>query len=465
MLLTLIAFLIAIFILVVVHEYGHYKMAVLCGVKVERFSVGFGPVLWRWKPKNSETEYVLSALPLGGYVKMVDEREGDVAAVDLPRAFNRQSLKKKAAIVAAGPICNLILAVFLYSLVAWIGQNELQAIIASPRPNSIAEQAGFQGKDKILGVVNKDELESANLDLAGTAYKPILSFSDFAWEITQYGLNKEDIHLVVERTNLSKPIILKLPLSQSSTEEVGKSFIVELGFIAPYSEPVIETLVKGQAAESAGLQKGDKILKVGDQSINDTATLVTWVRAQNTSEHEKSVKIWTILRNGTEQELAVPIKVVTENGQALGKIGIEFQKNAATIIVQKSFTEGIYSAFVRTYEMSVIMLKTLGKMIIGQASVKNISGPISIAEYAGKTASFGLAAYLSFLGVVSVSLGVLNLLPLPVLDGGHLMYYLWEGITKRPVSEQVNLWLQKLGLFIVLMMMVIGVYNDIMRHL
>lgn len=465
MITTILAFLVAIFILVVVHEYGHYKMALLCGVKVERFSVGFGPVLFRWRPKNSETEYVLSALPLGGYVKMADEREGTVAEIDLPRAFNRQSLKKKAAIVAAGPISNLILAVVLYSIVGWMGQTELQAIIATPAPNSVVEQAGFLPKDKIVGVVSQEQLDSAGFDLAEKTYKPIFSFSDFAWEITQHGLNKEDIHLVVERAASSKPLVLKLPLSQLPSQEVGKSFVTELGFIGPYSEPVIEILTQGDSAETAGLQKGDKVVKIGDLVINDTATLRAWVKSQNTPEAEKVIKIWTVERNGTEQEFAVPVKLVTEQGQTMGKIGAGFQMNAATIMVQKSFTDGIYSAFVRTYEMSVIMLKTLGKMIIGQASLDNLSGPITIAEYAGKTASFGLASYIAFLGVVSVSLGVLNLLPLPVLDGGHLMYYLWEGVTKKPISEQVNLWLQKFGLVIVFMMMIIGFFNDIKRHL
>lgn len=465
MITTLIAFLVAIFILVVVHEYGHYKMAILCGVKVERFSVGFGPVLLRWKPKNSETEYVLSALPLGGYVKMADEREGAVAEIDLPRAFNRQSLKKKAAIVAAGPISNLILAVLLYSIVGWMGQTELQAIIATPAANSVVEKAGFLTKDKIVGVLNQDQSEPLSFDTTQKNYKPILSFSDFAWEVTQHGLNKEDIYLVVERASASKALVLKLPLSQLPTQEVGKSYVMELGFIGPYSEPVILELKKGETAETAGLLKGDRVIKIGDLPIKDTATLVAWVKSQNTPEAEKMVKIWTIVRNGTEQELAVPVKVVTEDGQNMGKVGAAFQMNAATTIVQKSFTDGIYSAFVRTYEMSVIMLKTLGKMIIGQASLKNISGPITIAEYAGKTASFGLASYIAFLGVVSVSLGVLNLLPLPVLDGGHLMYYLWEGVTKKPITEQVNLWLQKFGLVIVFMMMIIGFFNDIKRHL
>ncbi len=458
MITTILAFLVAIFILVVVHEYGHYKMALLCGVKVERFSVGFGPVLFRWKPKNSETEYVLSALPLGGYVKMADEREGEVSEADLPRAFNRQSLKKKAAIVAAGPICNLILAVILYSIVGWIGQTELQAIIATPAPNSVVEQAGFTTKDKIVGVVSQDQLDSHSFNLSEKSYKPIFSFADFAWEVTQHGLNKEDINLVVERSSSSKLLVLKLPLSQLPTKEVGKSYVIELGFIGPYSEPVIVELTKGESAETAGLLKGDKVVKVGDLVIKDTATLIAWVKSQNTPEAEKLIKIWTVERNGSAQEFAVPVKVTTHNGQIVGKIGAGFEMNAATIMVQKSFTDGIYSAFVRTYEMSVIMLKTLGKMIIGQASLENISGPITIAEYAGKTASFGLASYIAFLGVVSVSLGVLNLLPLPVLDGGHLMYYLWEGVTKKPISEQVNLWLQKFGLVIVFMMMIIGFF-------
>lgn len=465
MITTLIAFLVAIFILVVVHEYGHYKMAILCGVKVERFSVGFGPVLFRWRPKNSETEYVLSALPLGGYVKMADEREGTVAEIDLPRAFNRQSLKKKAAIVAAGPISNLILAVVLYSIVGWMGQTELQPIIATPAPNSVVEKAGFLTKDKIVGVLSQDQSESTSFELAEKNYKPIFSFSDFAWEVTQHGLNKEDIYLVVERASAAKPLVLKLPLSQLPTQEVGKSYLIELGFIGPYSTPIILDLKKGETAEMAGLLKGDKVTKVGDLIINDTATLIAWVKSQNTPEAEKLVKIWTIERNGSLQELAVPVKVVTEDGQSVGKVGAAFQMNAPTILVQKSFTDGIYSAFVRTYEMSVIMLKTLGKMIIGQASLNNISGPITIAEYAGKTANFGLVSYIAFLGVVSISLGVLNLLPLPVLDGGHLMYYLWEGVTKRPISEQVNLWLQKFGLVIVFMMMIIGFFNDIKRHL
>lgn len=465
MLLTIIAFLIAIFILVVVHEYGHYKMALLCGVKVERFSVGFGPVLWRWKPKNSETEYVLSALPLGGYVKMADEREGEVAPADLPRAFNRQSLKKKAAIVAAGPICNLVLAVAIYSVVAWMGQTEVQAVIATPPSQSLVEKAGFLAKDKIIGVMNEEQVAAQKLNPSSTDYKAVQSFSDFAWILTQSGLDKKDVYLVVERPNQPSPIVLQLPLSSLPYEEMGKAFLYEIGFVGPYFEPVIAQVIPNGTAQAAGLEVGDKVIKIGDLEIKDTASLMRWVKQQNTAEAEKTVEIWTILRQNKLEEIAVQVKTELVDGQRVGKIGAAFEMNAATVLVKAGFIDGISGAFTRTYEMSVLMLRTIGRMLIGEASIKNLSGPISIAEYAGKTASYGLVSYLIFLGVVSVSLGVLNLLPLPVLDGGHLMYYLWEGITKRPVSEQVNIWLQKLGLVIVLMMMVVGVYNDITRHL
>lgn len=460
---TLIAFLVAIFILVVVHEYGHYKMALLCGVKVERFSLGFGPVLFRWRPKGSETEYVLSALPLGGYVKMADEREGEVAAQDLPRAFNRQPLKKKAAIVAAGPLCNLILAVCLYTVVGWMGQSELEAVIATPTQNSMAAEAGFASQDKILGYVQEPISESQELN--EDQYQKIRSFSDLSWLITQAGMNKNDLYLVVQRGQSTNPMVLRLPISEVKSKEVGRGFLSEIGFVGPHSEPIIDSLAPNGSAQAAGLQIGDKILKVGDLVIQDTVQLIKWVRRQNTAETEKTVLLWTISRNNSIEEIAVPIKVETVDGQAVGRIGATFEPNAATVLVRAGFFEGISNAFSRTYEMSVLMLKTIGRMIIGEASLKNLSGPISIAEYAGKTASYGLTSYIVFLGVVSVSLGVLNLLPLPVLDGGHLMYYLWEGITKKPISEQVNAWLQKFGLVIVLLMMVIGVFNDVMRHL
>ncbi|NPC54479.1 RIP metalloprotease RseP [Caenimonas soli] len=448
--LTIVAFIVALGLLIAVHEYGHYRVAVACGVKVLRFSVGFGKTLYRWQPRKQKngqtTEFVIGAFPLGGYVKMLDEREGPVAPEERHLAFNTQPLKSRTAIVAAGPIANLLLAVLLYSAVNWYGVEEPKPILASPVPGSVAERAGLRGGE----VVEKAGIQ-------GDTAQPVRSFEELRWLLTRGALDGYDVRL-----QLAGGREAVLPLSTIQSADADAQLFRKVGILGPWTPPVIGEVKGGGAAERAGLRKGDVVVAVGQTQVVDGQQLRELIRG-GVKSGETVRETWRVRREGQVVELPVQADVVQDGSTAVGRIGAYVGAPPEFITVRYGPLEGLWKGAVRTSEVSVLTLRMMGRMVIGEASLRNLSGPLTIADYAGKSASLGLTQYLVFLALISVSLGVLNLLPLPVLDGGHLMYYLWEAITGKSVSDAWMERLQRGGVAVLLVMMSIALFNDVTR--
>lgn len=459
---TVLAFLVALGLLIAIHEYGHYRMAVACGVKVLKFSVGFGKTIFKWKAKDADTEFAIGLLPLGGFVKMLDEREAPVEAAQRHLAFNTQPLRKRAAIVAAGPVANLLLAVVLYSMVNWMGVQEAKAILASPTADSLAQRAGLVGGEHVLQAAFVDE-----------ALRDVQSLEDLRWLLTRGALNGRDVTLSVAQFANGAKRELVLPLSKLDVNEVDATLFHKIGITGPWTKAVIGEVQAGGAAMRAGLREGDVVLAVGDIVIKDGQQLRKLIRESVRShttanfapvdEAMNRRNEWLVERNAERVTLLVEPDIKLESEQKIGKISAYVGALPEFTTVRYGFFDGIGQATAKTWDVSVLTLRMMGKMVIGEASLKNLSGPLSIAEYAGKSANLGFTPYLIFLALISVSLGVLNLLPLPVLDGGHLMYYLWEAITGKVVSEAWMARFQRGGVAFLFCMMFIALYNDVTR--
>ncbi|HLL18865.1 MAG TPA: RIP metalloprotease RseP [Rubrivivax sp.] len=457
---TILAFLFTLGVLVVVHEYGHYRVAVACGVKVLRFSVGFGRVLWRRQASPDATEFVVCALPLGGYVRMLDEREGAVAPDQAHQAFNRKPLWQRAAVVSAGPVANLLLAVLLYAAAHWIGIEEPKAVLGAPVAGSLADRAGMRAGDHVRAYAHVAEGASASSD----DWQELRSLSDLRWQATQAALQRQALRLQVSDREGRGSRVLTLDLSGLDTREVDAALVQKIGLGSAFSEPVIAEVKAGGPAEKAGLKRGDRVLDIDGQAVVESQQVVEKVRSA-VRDGQPVQQRWTVERAGALLQMDVLPRVMTDRGKTFGRIDAAPGQPAERVTVRHGLFEGLQQGASRTWEMSALTVRMLGRMLIGEASIKNLSGPLTIADYAGQSASLGLAYYLGFLALVSVSLGVLNLLPLPMLDGGHLMYYIFEGVTGRPVSE---LWLGRLqrgGIVVLLMMMSVALFNDVARLL
>jgi regulator of sigma E protease len=448
---TIVAFLVTLGILILIHELGHYWVARKCGVKVLRFSIGFGRPLLRWVRGADRTEWVIAALPLGGYVRMLDERDSDqgpVSAADLPRAFNRQSVGRRIAIVLAGPLANLLLAILVYWGLNVAGVMEPRAVLGTPAAQTPAARAGVQAGDEVLAI----------------AGEPVRSWGDLNWKVLQRTVDRGSVELEV-RDSSGTTRALSLDLSTLTAKDLEGNPMPRIGLALSGGPPRIGRITAGSAAERAGLLTGDRIMEVGRKPVTSARELIERIRGSADVPLELLVE-----RAGSTLTLtATPARVrdtaAGSDGREIGRLGAELGDRPELVRVHYGPLESLGRALDKTWEMTVFSLRMLGKMIIGEASWKNLSGPVTIADYAGKTASIGIAAYLSFLALVSISLGVLNLLPIPMLDGGHLVYYLVEIIKGSPPAEWIVEWGQRAGISVLLALTALALYNDLTRLL
>ena len=443
-----LALIVTLGLLIAFHEYGHFWTARKLGVKVLRYSIGFGKPLWMRRRGEDQTEYVLAAIPLGGYVKMLDEREGEVAPEELHRAFNRQTVWRRFAIVLAGPLFNFIFAILAFWLMYLIGVPGVKPIIGEVEPQTVAAVSGFKAGDEII------EVEGEKTPTWGTVRLTLLD----------YALDSDEVEMKV-RTQNGGEYILKLPVKNITTEEKQKNLLSFVGInpFRPTLPAVLGQLEPGGPAETAGLLENDHILKIGNQRVSSWTVLVDIVRA-----HPQQEILIEIERDGQTQVIAVNTKQQETDAGIIGKIGAspaqpEALSNEYLAEVKYPFFEAFGVAVTKTWQMSVLTLRMIGKMIVGEVSLDNLSGPITIATYAGYTASAGISPFLYFLAVISISLGVLNLLPIPLLDGGHLLNYLIEIVKGSPLSDVVQAQMQRVGIFFLVMLMSLALYNDIAR--
>ncbi|KVX22081.1 RIP metalloprotease RseP [Burkholderia ubonensis] len=450
-LVELVAFAVAIGVLVVVHEYGHYRVARWCGVKVLRFSIGFGQPVARWVSKKTGTEWTLSALPLGGYVKMLDEREPGpgVKPEELGQAFNRQSVGKRIAIVAAGPIANFLLAILLFSVVFASGVTEPAAIIAPPAAGTVAARAGFDGNETIVSI----------RDVPAGDAQPVRSWPDLRWKLLAAAFDHREVVLGA-RDGGASTFDFRVDLRNIAEGDIDDDFMARLGF-EPGGGPLsVASVQPGSAAQQAGLKTGDKLLALDGERIGGASRFIDAIK-----HHAGKTLAMRIERGGVAQTVTIVPQAQPddETGRQVGRIGAALSMQTPGVDVRYGPIDSLKLGARRTWDIAVYSLRMFGRMITGDAPLKNLSGPVTIADYAGKSARLGPSAFLSFLALVSISLGVLNLLPIPVLDGGHLLYYLVEAATGKAVSERWQLILQRAGLICIVALSAIALFNDLAR--
>ena len=450
---TILWFLTALGILVFFHEFGHYIVARWCGVKVLKFSVGFGPSVLRWTMGKDKTEWALAALPLGGYVRMLDENDAaqtdqaPISAQDLPRAFSRQPVWKRMLIVLAGPVANLLLAIIFYAVLNIAGISEPAARLGEPQTNSAAAKGGLKANDLVLEIDGHE----------------VASWNAARLRILDAAIERRPAIMLVDRAG--RKVELAIATAGLPEGELEKDFTRTLGIELASGQVVIGALSnKESAAARAGLQAGDVVLELDGKPITKARDLIGVIRDNKGSDQR-----WLIDRNGTRLAVTV-LPVVTEEAATdkspampVGKIGAALSQRVQMITVERGLFESVASGVKQTWDMSVFSLRMLGKMLIGQLSWRNLSGPVTIADYAGQTAKIGWYAYVNFLALISVSLAVLNLLPIPVLDGGHLVYYGLEAVRGRPMPKRFIETTQRIGMGLIGIMMVLALFNDLSR--
>jgi regulator of sigma E protease len=445
---TLIAFLFALALLIFVHELGHYSVARWCGVKVLRFSIGFGTPLLRWTVGADRTEWTISPIPLGGYVRMLDEREagpGSVAEHELHRAFNRQSLGKRAAIVVAGPFANFALAIALYAGLGMAGIEEPAAVVGRPAAGTQADAAGLAAGDRVVSIDGRE----------------VRSLPDLRLRLIDAVVEQRAARLVVQRDGA--PLQIALDTRGLASGEIEKDFMRTLGLELAGGSVSIGSVMPDGSAAKAGLLAGDEVVSVEGRAVTRATDLIDVLRVSA----DREVPL-TIRRAGVEQRIVVVPQAqrsdrAEDAGRSVGRIGAALQNKVEMVRVVHGPIDAIAYGARQTWDMSWFSLRMLGKMLTGDLSWRNLSGPVAIADYAGQSAKVGVFAYVAFLALISVSLGVLNLLPVPVLDGGHLVYYGLEAIKGRPLSERFMQVTQKAGLAAIVGLMAVALFNDLSR--
>jgi regulator of sigma E protease len=440
---TLIAFVITLGVLIVIHELGHYWVARRCGVRVLRFSIGFGRPLWKKAYGEDRTEWVVAAIPLGGYVRMLDERDPDTdpkMLADLSRSFNRQPVAKRIAIVLAGPVANLLLAVTVYWVLNITGTLEPRAVLASPAAETIAARAGVREGDEVTQVDGR----------------AVRAFGELRWKLLERAVDRSAVELTVRGAGGAERTVL-VDLSELGPGEIDQTVFSRVGIALAEPPPVVRQLSPDGVAAAAGLQPGDRFLSIDGQPMTLSRDVSQAVRAAA----GRSLQV-VIERGGRRQSLQLQPAAVQVDGQTIGRIGVDFRD---LVEVRYGPIDSAGLAVERTWDTAIFSLRMLGKMITGEASWKNLSGPVTIADYAGQTARMGMVAYLSFLALVSISLGVLNLLPIPMLDGGHLLYYFIEILKGSPPADWVVEWGQRAGIGVLVLLTALALYNDLTRLL
>jgi len=438
-----IGFVLALGPLIVFHELGHYLVARLCGVKVLRFSVGMGKVVWSRRFGRDQTEWAISALPLGGYVQMLDARDPATAPKDdseLAREFTRQNVWKRIAIVAAGPVANFLLAIVLFGALFMHGTQEPSARLAAMQANTPAYAAGLRGGDSIVAVNGE----------------PVQSFSELRWAVTHLAVDKQAAHFDVQGASGSQ-YRATIPAQAFGAAEPDSDVMGLLGMNVWIGMPVVDEPVAGGPGQRAGLRRGDVVEQADGKPLLDAGDFVRTVRAAPGRTLRLDVR-----RDGQPVRLALTPE---RDAKGQGVAQVQLAPAVDFVTVQAGPFEAVAKGARRTWEMTALTFKMVGKIVTGQASLKNVTGPLTIADYAGQTARMGLATFLGFIAVVSVSLGVMNLLPIPVLDGGHLLYYSLEVLTGRPLSERIQAFAQRAGVGLLFMLMALAVFNDLGRLL
>lgn len=445
---TVLLTLATLAVLIAVHEFGHFWVARRCGVQVLRFSIGFGKSLFSWRDKQG-TEYSLGAIPLGGYVKMLDEREGEVPQTELHRAFNRKPTLQRIAIVAAGPLANLLLAVVAYWFLFMAGESGYVPLIEDVEPDSIAAVAGLEPGQEIVAVDGRETPTWQAL-----SFRLLDRIGDTG--TIRFAVRYPDSAMVYE----SEATIEQWLSDQEQPDLFGG---LGLTLFTPEVPPVVGEVVPGSSAAESALLPGDLVLRADGQVMSLWVDWVDYVRARP----DQPIQLEFERDGALHQTLLTPERVVDDEGEAIGRVGIAVALPEMPPEMVRRFPRGPLEALgagiTRTWELSAFTLNSIKKMVMGLISPKNLSGPITIAKVATASAKSGLESYISFLALLSVSLGVLNLLPIPVLDGGHLLFYLVELLAGRPVPEKIQSMGYQLGLFLVLSMMLLALYNDFSR--
>ena len=443
----IVAFLITLGVLVVFHELGHFVVARWCGVKVLRFSVGFGRIVWARKRGPDQTEWALSAIPLGGYVKMVDEREGRVDAVDLPRAFNRQNVWKRMAIVAAGPIANLLLAVLLFAATYVAGIPGQRPLLAAPPPSSAAAAAGLRAGDLVVEVDGE----------------PVASWQELRWRLIK-AQGHDSAQIAVERPeSRGQRTTHTLSLGAVKPGDWEGPALTILGLKADFGPPLIDQVLPGKPAERAGLKNGDRIVAIDGTAVRSPADVATITNAKPGGN-----LVFRIARDGAEFDAPLTTESVEQAGRQVGIAGVRLRVDPAVIeglqvTVRYGPVDALLQGFRKTSDLAVFTVQMLGRIVVGDASIKNISGPLTMADFAGQSAQQGILVFVGYLALISISLGVLNLLPVPLLDGGHLLYYFAEIIKGSPVSDRAFEVGQRIGMAVLAMLMALALFNDVSR--
>lgn len=445
----ILAFIVAVGLLVAVHEFGHFWVARRMGVKVLRFSIGFGRPLWSRMGRDG-TQYVIAAIPLGGYVKMLDEREAPVPEPLRAQAFNNKSLAARSAVVAAGPAFNFLFAILAFWVILVAGETGTKPLVGEVAPASIAERAGFQAGDQITAI--NDEATP--------------TWSQAFYELTAGAVTDQPMQVSVLDSS-GQQRLRQVPAGVLQDPAESQDMLGDLGITPerPELPPVVDQVIAGDPAASAGVRSGDRILRVDAEPLTDWMDFAAYVRDRPGQAIDVVVE-----RDGQEVPLLLVPKAVQVGDRTIGRVGLA-PARPDSLLERYQVTyklgplEAIPVAVVRTWDFSVLTLKVMGRILTGQASVKNLSGPLTIADAAGKSASIGWLYFVKFLAVVSVSLGVLNLLPVPVLDGGHLVYFAIEAVRGKPLSEATMMQAQRVGLALLLSLMVVAFYVDLNRFL